>query len=77
MGIAIFYALVIAVANLAVDLLCAVVDPRIRYRSVHHWLPGMREDCAWGSSVHGMRRWPAGANGCSDRTKSGGLLSTP
>nr|NIN50478.1 ABC transporter permease subunit [Gemmatimonadales bacterium]NIP07942.1 ABC transporter permease subunit [Gemmatimonadales bacterium] len=32
MGTTIFYALVVAVANLVVDLLYAVVDPRIRYR---------------------------------------------
>lgn len=32
MGTTIFYALVVAVANLVVDVLYAVVDPRIRYR---------------------------------------------
>ena len=32
MGITIFYALVVATANLAVDLACAAADPRIRYR---------------------------------------------
>jgi oligopeptide transport system permease protein len=32
MGTTIFYALVVAVANLVVDILYAVVDPRIRYR---------------------------------------------
>jgi oligopeptide transport system permease protein len=31
MGATLFYALIVAVANLAVDLLYAVVDPRIRY----------------------------------------------
>lgn len=31
MGVTLFYALVVAVANLIVDLLYAVVDPRIRY----------------------------------------------
>ncbi|KKL79126.1 hypothetical protein LCGC14_2017990, partial [marine sediment metagenome] len=32
MGTTIFYAVVIAVANLVVDILYAVVDPRIRYQ---------------------------------------------
>lgn len=32
MGAVLFYAFLVAVANLAVDLLYAVVDPRIRYR---------------------------------------------
>jgi oligopeptide transport system permease protein len=32
MGTTLFYALVVAVANLVVDILYAVVDPRIRYR---------------------------------------------
>jgi oligopeptide transport system permease protein len=32
MGATLFYALIVAVMNLAVDLLYAVVDPRIRYR---------------------------------------------
>lgn len=32
MGTALFYALIVSVANLVVDLLYAVVDPRIRYR---------------------------------------------
>ena len=32
MGTNLFFALVVAVANLIVDLLYAVVDPRIRYR---------------------------------------------
>jgi oligopeptide transport system permease protein len=32
MGTTLFYALVVAVANLVVDVLYAVVDPRIRYR---------------------------------------------
>jgi peptide/nickel transport system permease protein len=31
MGTTLFFALVVAVANLIVDLLYAVVDPRIRY----------------------------------------------
>jgi oligopeptide transport system permease protein len=31
MGITIFYAFVVALANLAVDILYGVVDPRIRY----------------------------------------------
>jgi oligopeptide transport system permease protein len=31
MGTTIFYAFVIAIANLIVDLLYGVVDPRIRY----------------------------------------------
>jgi oligopeptide transport system permease protein len=31
MGATLFYALLVAVANLVVDLLYAVVDPRIRY----------------------------------------------
>jgi len=32
MGTTLFYALIVAVANLVVDLMYAVVDPRIRYR---------------------------------------------
>jgi oligopeptide transport system permease protein len=32
MGTTLFYAAVVAVANLVVDVLYAVVDPRIRYR---------------------------------------------
>jgi oligopeptide transport system permease protein len=32
MGVTLFYALVVATANLAVDLACAAVDPRIRYQ---------------------------------------------
>jgi ABC-type dipeptide/oligopeptide/nickel transport system permease component len=32
MGTTIFYASVVAVANLVVDILYAAVDPRIRYR---------------------------------------------
>ena len=32
MGVTLFYAAVIAVANLAVDILYAAVDPRVRYR---------------------------------------------
>jgi oligopeptide transport system permease protein len=32
MGVTLFYALVVAIANLAVDLLYATVDPRIRYQ---------------------------------------------
>jgi ABC-type dipeptide/oligopeptide/nickel transport system permease component len=32
MGTTIFYAVIIAAANLAVDILYAVADPRIRYR---------------------------------------------
>jgi oligopeptide transport system permease protein len=32
MGVTLFYAFVVAVANLAVDILYAAVDPRIRYR---------------------------------------------
>ena len=31
MGAALFYASVVVIANLIVDLLCAAVDPRIRY----------------------------------------------
>jgi len=31
MGTTLFYAAIVAVANLVVDLLYAVVDPRIRY----------------------------------------------
>jgi ABC-type dipeptide/oligopeptide/nickel transport system permease component len=32
MGVTLFYALVVATANLAVDLAYAAADPRIRYR---------------------------------------------
>ena len=32
MGTTIFYAAIVAIANLSVDILYAVVDPRIRYR---------------------------------------------
>jgi oligopeptide transport system permease protein len=32
MGVTLFYALVVATANLAVDLACAAADPRVRYR---------------------------------------------
>lgn len=32
MGVTLFYALVVAMANLAVDVACAAADPRIRYR---------------------------------------------
>ena len=32
MGTTLFYAAIVAVANLVVDVLYAVVDPRIRYR---------------------------------------------
>jgi ABC-type dipeptide/oligopeptide/nickel transport system permease component len=32
MGTTVFYATVVAMANLVVDLLYAAVDPRIRYR---------------------------------------------
>jgi oligopeptide transport system permease protein len=32
MGTTLFYAVIIAIANLAVDIAYALVDPRIRYR---------------------------------------------